>query len=69
MDIQLEQSTFSMSCCKLSEGLVAFLERKEDPPGILSTCIMKGAKSLKGGGGGSLLTLLFCHCRCVELIT
>ena len=38
MDTQLEQSTFSMSCCKLSEGLV---ERKEDKTGVLSTCIMK----------------------------
>ena len=38
MDTQLEQSTFSMSCCKPSEGLV---ERKEDKTGILSTCIMK----------------------------
>ena len=38
MDTQLEQCTFNMSCCKLSEGLV---ERKEDKTGILSTCIMK----------------------------
>ena len=66
MDTQLEQSTCSMSCCKLSEGLV---ERKEDKAGILSTCIIWRstftAKSLKWG---SLLTLIFCHCRCVELI-
>ena len=32
MDTQLEQSTFSMSCCKLSEGLVAFVrtERRQN---------------------------------------
>ena len=41
MDTQLEQSTFSMSCCKLSEGLVAFVRTERRQTGILSTCIMK----------------------------